>query len=201
MTWTVDEPMARSCHAIAHEGRVWLVDPLTDEEALDAAEALGPIAGVIQLLDRHDRDSETLARRYGVPHLRLPEQLPDTPFAVLKMVWLPGWRELALWLPSQSALVVAESVGTGAYFALAGRPAGIHPMLRLRPPGALRRAPAAAPDGGPRPLAARRRRGGAGRGAGAQPQGHPAGTRGNGARLQMTSVRCSPTGARLRSSR
>ena len=130
--------MARSCHAIAHEGRVWLVDPLTDDEALDAAEALGQIAGVIQLLDRHDRDSETLARRYDVPYLRLPEQLPDTPFAVSRMVWLPGWRELSLWLPSQSALVVAESVGTGAYFALAGRPAGIHPMLRLRPPGGLR---------------------------------------------------------------
>jgi len=130
--------MARSCHAIASDGRVWLVDPVTDDEALDAAEALGDVAGVIQLLDRHNRDCTSLARRYDVPHLRLPEQLPDAPFAVLKTVWLPGWRELALWLPSQSALVVSEAVGTGAYFALAGRPAGIHPMLRLRPPGALR---------------------------------------------------------------
>ena len=131
--------MARACHALAHEGRVWLVDPLTDDQALEAAEALGELEGVIQLLDRHDRDCEALARRYGVPHLRLPEQLPDTPFEVSRMVWLPGWRELSLWLPSQSALVVAESVGTGAYFALAGKPAGIHPMLRLRPPGELRR--------------------------------------------------------------
>jgi len=130
--------MARSCHALAHEGRVWLVDPVTDDEALDAAEALGDMAGVIQLLDRHNRDCEALARRYDVPHLRLPEQLPDTPFEVLRTVWLPGWRELALWLPGQSALVVSEAVGTGAYFAL-GRRAGIHPMLRLRPPGVLRR--------------------------------------------------------------
>lgn len=138
VTWTVDEPMARSCHALAHDGRVWLVDPLTDDEALTAAEALGDVAGVIQLLDRHNRDCAELARRYGVPHLRLPEQLPDTPFEVLKTVWLPGWRELALWWPAQAALVVSEAVGTGAYFALAGRPAGIHPMLRPHPPGALR---------------------------------------------------------------
>ncbi len=130
--------MARSCHALAHEGRVWLVDPLTDDAALDAAEALGQVAGVLQLLDRHARDCEALARRYDVPHLRLPEQLPDTPFQVRRAVWLPGWRELSLWLPGQSALVVAESIGTGAYFALAGKPAGIHPMLRLRPPGVLR---------------------------------------------------------------
>lgn len=139
VTWTVQEPMARSCHALAHEGRVWLVDPLTDDEALDAAESLGQVAGVLQLLDRHARDCEALARRYDVPHLRLPEQLPDTPFQVSRMVWLPGWRELSLWVPAQSALVVAESAGTGAYFALAGKPAGIHPMLRLRPPGELRR--------------------------------------------------------------
>ena len=193
--------MARSCHALAHEGRVWLVDPLTDDEALDAAEALGEVAGVIQLLDRHNRDCEALARRYDVPHLRLPEQLPDTPFEVLRTVWLPGWRELALWLPSQSALVVSEAVGTGAYFALAGKPAGIHPMLRLRPPGRAPPAPAAAPDGRPRAVAARRRGGGPRRGAVAQPARHPASTRRNGARLPMTSVPCSPADARLRSSR
>lgn len=130
--------MARSCHALAADGRVWLIDPLDDEEALAAAGALGEVTGVLQLLDRHNRDCELLARRYSVPHLRLPEQLPDTPFDVLKTVWLPGWRELGLWLPDRETLVISEAVGTGAYFALAGRPAGIHPMLRLRPPGVLR---------------------------------------------------------------
>lgn len=138
ITWTVvDEPMERSSHALAADGRVWLIDPVTDEAALAAAQELGEIAGVIQLLDRHKRDCAALASRFGVEHLRLPEAIGDAPFETFEVRSVPGWRERALWWPEHSLLVVAEAVGTCAYFAV-GRPLGMHPMLRLLPPGALR---------------------------------------------------------------
>lgn len=139
VTWTVAEPMERSSHALATDGRVWLVDPVADEAALGAAEALGEVTAVLQLLDRHPRDCATLAARYGVPHHRLPDRVPDSPFELSRMVWLPGWREVALWWGEHEALVVPEAVGTASYFAVAGRPLGIHPLLRAKPPDALRR--------------------------------------------------------------
>ena len=40
LTWTVDEAMERSSHALAEGGRVWLVDPVADSRALEAVEAL-----------------------------------------------------------------------------------------------------------------------------------------------------------------
>jgi hypothetical protein len=137
-TWTCDDAMERSSHALAHEGRVWLIDPVDDASGLAAAERLGTIAAVVQLLDRHPRDGEALAARYGVPYLRLPEALPDAPFEVFRTLWLPGWRELGLWWPQRRALVVAETVGTCAYFAPTQATVGVHPMLRLLPPGAPR---------------------------------------------------------------
>jgi hypothetical protein len=139
ITWTAEEPMERSSHALAHEGRVWLIDPYADEAALRAAVALGEIAAVVQLLDRHPRHCEEIAERFSVPHLRLPEFLPDSPFEVHRMVWKPRWRELCLWWEEHQALVVAESVGTSDYMAIGGRPVGVHPMLRLKPPDTLSR--------------------------------------------------------------
>lgn len=138
VTWTVvDEPLQRSSHALAVDGRVWLVDPVDDPDALRAAEALGEVTGVLQLLDRHPRDCEALAKRYGVEMLRLPEAgVPRTPFVVLRPVWWPMWRELALWWPERRTLVVAEALGTVAYFA-AGRRAGVHPFRRALPPRSL----------------------------------------------------------------
>jgi hypothetical protein len=92
---------------------------------------------VLQLLDRHPRDCAALARRYGVPHLRIPESLEDTPFEVRRVTWLPGWREVALWWPDREALVIPEAVGTAPYFAVGGRVLGMHPMLRVKPPAVL----------------------------------------------------------------
>ena len=130
--------MQRSSHALAAGGRVWLIDPVADDAGLAAAEGLGDVAGVVQLLDRHNRDCEELADRYGVPHLRVPDAVPDAPFELGRTLWFPGWRELHLWWPEHRLLLVSEAVGSSPYFA-AGRRAGIHPMLRLRPPGAVRR--------------------------------------------------------------
>ena len=86
LTWTVREPLERASHALAHDGRVWLIDPVADEAALRAALGLGEMAAVVQLLDRHPRDCKKIAQRFSVPHLRLPEVLPDSPFAIHRMV-------------------------------------------------------------------------------------------------------------------
>src|SRR5687767_15936561 len=73
LSWVIDEPMQRTSHAIADGGRVWLIDPVDVPEAVDRALALGELAAVLQLLDRHPRACATLAERYRVPHLRLPD--------------------------------------------------------------------------------------------------------------------------------
>lgn len=134
LSWVVDERMERTSHAIAGDGRVWLVDVVDDAAALERVPALGDPAAVVQLLDRHPRDCAAVAERLGVPHVRLPSALPGSPFEVLDVVQVPRWREVALWWPQRKALVVAEAVGTGPYFAVGPGPAGIHPWLRMTPP-------------------------------------------------------------------
>jgi hypothetical protein len=138
LTWVMDEAMERGSHALADDGRVWFVDPVQDDEALARAATLGAAAGVIQLLDRHNRDCAALAARLEVPHLRVPDLLPDTPFTVHRVVHNRLWREVALWWPGRRALVVAEALGTTAAFAVGDGPVGIHPLLRLRPPNGLK---------------------------------------------------------------
>ena len=54
------------------------------------------------------------------------------------MLDVPRWRECALWWPERRALVVAEAIGTNKVFALGDGAAGMHPLLRGLPPGALR---------------------------------------------------------------
>ncbi len=133
LTWVESSAMRRAAHALRHDGRVWLIDPFADEVALDAAGQLGRPAAVIQLLDRHDRDCVEIAQRLGVPRLRIPVAIPDSPFAVVPVLSQRWWREVALWWAAERTLVVAEAVGTAPAFGL-GRRVGVHPMLRLTPP-------------------------------------------------------------------
>jgi hypothetical protein len=125
--------MTRASHAVVDQGRVWLIDPFEDAQALAAVAELGRAAAVIQLLDRHRRDGEAIARRLGVPLLRMPAAVSDSPFEVVEVISLPKWKEIALWWPAKKTLVVAEAVGTAPLFAL-GRAAGVHPLLRPVPP-------------------------------------------------------------------
>jgi hypothetical protein len=133
ITWSESGGMARAAHGVAHAGRVWLIDPFEDDEALEAVAALAPPAGVFQLLDRHNRDCEPIAARLAVPLMRVPRAAPDTPFEVIPVISRPGWREVALWLGDARGLIIAEAIGTAPAFAL-GRRAGVHPLLRLIPP-------------------------------------------------------------------
>ncbi|WP_210495873.1 hypothetical protein [Patulibacter sp. SYSU D01012] len=138
LTWVVREPMARASHALVDDGRVWLVDPVADDEALERAAALGEPVGVLQLLDRHNRDAAAVARRFGVPLVRLPGVLGGTPFEVLPVVDRRWWREVALWWPERRLLLVPEALGTVPYFTLGQGPVGVHPALRATPPTLLR---------------------------------------------------------------
>ena len=138
ISWVLDEAMQRASVALADGGRVWLVDPVDVPEAIDRATALGEPAAVLQLLDRHPRDCAKLARRFGVPHLRMPASVPDSPLSAFDIVNIPRWHEVGLWWPQRRALVVPETVGTGPFYRHGDTPAGIHLFLRLRPPRSLR---------------------------------------------------------------
>jgi hypothetical protein len=137
-SWSPEETLTRTAHALDTGDGVWLIDPVAVPEAIERAQALGRPAGVIQLLDRHNRDCAALAARLGVPHLRLPDTVPGSPFDVIEVLKIPRWHELALWWPEPRVLVVAEAIGTNDVYALGDSPAGVHPMLRAFPPGALR---------------------------------------------------------------
>jgi hypothetical protein len=133
VTWVEQNAMARAAHALVDDGRVWLIDPYENADALAAATELGTPAGVLQLLDRHNRDGNTIAQRLGVPLMRLPMDAAGTPFTAVPIISNRAWREVALWWADERALLVAEAIGTAPAFAL-GRRAGVHPMLRLVPP-------------------------------------------------------------------
>ena len=136
-SWIVDEPMTRTSHALAAEGRVWLVDPVDWPDAVERARALGEPAGVIQLLDRHRRDCAMLAARLSVPHAATPVEVPGSPFECLPVKSSGRWKETALWWPQTRTLVVAEAVGTNAFFTGGSEPVGVHLLLRLTPPTML----------------------------------------------------------------
>lgn len=134
ITWVIDEPMARASHAVVDEGRVWIIDPVDVPEVMGEVAGLGEPAGVIQLLDRHNRDCQTVADRLGVDLLRLPESIEGSPFEVIDVVDSPIWKEKALWWQEEQVLVIAEAVGTNRFYRPGSAGAGIHLGLRLTPP-------------------------------------------------------------------
>jgi hypothetical protein len=128
-----DEFMQRCSHALVHAGRVWLVDPLDVDGAEERVRAAGEPAGVLQLLDRHNRDCAELARRLDVPHHVVPPE-PVGPFEFLPIRSNRRWREVALWWRDRRVLACADALGTAAYFCAGGERLAVHPLLRLRPP-------------------------------------------------------------------
>jgi hypothetical protein len=136
---STEQPYLRlTSHALRADGGVWLVDPAEGEGVEERVRALGEPAGVLQLLDRHNRACAAFAERLGVPHHRVPfdgvgpfETVPVT----RRRRW---WKEVALWWPEQQTLVVAEAVATTRYFPVGGDRVGVHPVLKLTPPRRLR---------------------------------------------------------------
>jgi hypothetical protein len=139
--WLDDaDPLRRTSHALVVDGAVWLVDPISWDDAEARALDLGHPRGVVQLLDRHGRDCAAAAERLGVPHHVVPRApIEGAPFDFLPVAGSRFWRESALWWPIPRVLVVADALGTVGYFRAPGERVGVHPLLRLRPPPALRR--------------------------------------------------------------
>ena len=128
-----DEFMQRCSHALVLREQVWLIDPVDADEVEERVRAAGEPAGVLQLLDRHNRDCAELARRLDVPHLVVPQE------SIGKFEFLPirssrRWREVALWWQERRVLVCADALGTADYYRAAGERLAVHPLLRLRPP-------------------------------------------------------------------
>lgn len=125
-------------HALVADGRVWLVDPV-EGDVEERIRALGEPAGVVQLLDRHERACVEWARRLDVPHHLVPFAGVG-PFEAVPVVRRAFWRESALWWPERRVLVCADALGTiPHYFALGGERLGLHPLLRVVPPRQLGR--------------------------------------------------------------
>jgi hypothetical protein len=131
--WIVDEFMERCSHGLVEDGRVWLIDPL-DRTGLDArVRAAGIPAGVLQLLDRHQRDCAALAARLGVPHHRVPRDAVG-PFEFVPIKSGRFWDEVALWWPERCVLLCGDALGTADYFLAGSDRLAVHPALRLWPP-------------------------------------------------------------------
>jgi hypothetical protein len=129
--------MTRTSHALAADGRVWLVDPVDWPDAIERARTLGELSGVLQLLDRHNRDCARLAQQLGVPHLVAPGEIPQSPFECIPLERMKLWTETALWWPQTRTLVVAEALGTNSFYTGGHAELGVHFLLRVKPPAVL----------------------------------------------------------------
>ena len=132
--WIEATSYARTAHALAADGRVWVIDPLEAAGVDERIRALGEPAGVVLLLDRHRRDGDAFAERLGVPLHVVPKELPGTPFELLPVRRNRFWKEVALWWPERRVLVCADALGTAPFFRASDERVGVHPFLRLRPP-------------------------------------------------------------------
>jgi hypothetical protein len=143
--WIHPDPsfMLRAAHAVRAQGRIWLIDPIDGDGVDERIRALGEPAGVVRLLDRHPRDCEAFAARYGVPLHREPRGgVGGAPFEVVSVVRIPRWTEVALWFPDERTLVCADALANAPGYRAPGEPVGVHPFLRLRPPRILTTYPA-----------------------------------------------------------
>jgi hypothetical protein len=138
--WIADEKLRRTSHAVKTRGEVWVFDPLMWEPALERIRALGEPVGVVQLIDRHERDCAAVASALGVPHYAVPLQgIAASSVEILPLVRSRFWKEVAAWIPELRALVVGDALGTVGYFRAAREPIGVHPLLRVKPPKSLAR--------------------------------------------------------------
>jgi hypothetical protein len=130
--------MLRAGHAVLSGGRVWIIDPPAGDGVLDRIVGLGAPGGVVQLLDRHNRDCADVADRLGVPLYRLPfGGVTDAPFDVIPILRSPVWKEVALWFPAERTLVCADALAAAPGYTARRERVGVHPFLRAFPPRRL----------------------------------------------------------------
>jgi len=131
--WIVDEFLERCSHALIAAEHVWLIDPVDGDGVEDRVRSAGTPAGVIQLLDRHNRHCAILAARLGVPHHVVPRE-PIGPLEFISIRDGRFWKEVALWWPQPRVLICGDALGTSRYFHTPNERLAVHPLLRLRPP-------------------------------------------------------------------
>ena len=66
-----------------------------------------------------------------------PDEIADSPLQCIPVKRMKRWAETALWWPETRTLVVAEAVGTNAFYTGGKSPVGVHLLLRLTPPKVL----------------------------------------------------------------
>ncbi len=133
--WIQEERYERCSHALACDGRVWLLDPVEADGVEERVRALGEPAGVIQLLDRHNRDCAAFAARLRVPHHVVPrEPIEGAPFQFVLVRKGRHWQESALWWPQERLFACADALGTGRFYPARGERLAVHPLLRVIPP-------------------------------------------------------------------
>lgn len=147
-----EETMQRASHAlVTDDDEVWLIDPVDAPGIDDLLAAFGTVAGVVVTMDRHRRDSASIANRHDVsvhlpgwvdvavdaPTRQFRRRLDETPYRAIEVVDVPGWHEAALYDETTGTLVVGEALGTAPYFLTNRERLGVHPMLRLFPPRVL----------------------------------------------------------------
>jgi hypothetical protein len=135
--WRQDEAIERCSHALAVDGRVWLLDPVDEPELEERVRALGEPAGVLQLFDRHGRGCAAWAERLGVPVVQAWGPAGASPFRVLVVGARRWWREVALWEPGSRTLICGDALGTADLFLAGGETIAVHPLLRPVPPRVL----------------------------------------------------------------
>ena len=131
--WIVEEFMERCSHALIDDGRVWAIDPVDGDGVEERIRAAGTPAGVLQLLDRHNRDCARLAARLGVRHHVVPQGSVG-PFACIAVRDRNSWNEVALWWSDRRVLVCADVLGAAPYYRAGNERLAVHPLLRVRPP-------------------------------------------------------------------
>ncbi|GGL21941.1 hypothetical protein GCM10009037_01630 [Halarchaeum grantii] len=151
-TWLAhpEEAMARASHILDTDAGILLVDPVDAPGLDELVSEFGDVAGVVLLLDRHERDCTAVATRHDVPVYRpsfltrdvgvqtdpFSGTLPGTDYSLIRVLDTPVWNEAALF--DGETLVVPEAVGTAEFFRGTDERLGVHPALRLTPPSALR---------------------------------------------------------------
>ena len=135
--------MERAGHAVLAGDGVWVIDPIDGDGVDERIRALGEPKGVVRLLDRHPRDCEAFAARFGVPlHCEPRAGVTGAPFDVVPVLNIRGWHEVALWFPLERTLVCADALANAPGYRAPGECVGVHPFLRLRPPRRLTEYPA-----------------------------------------------------------
>lgn len=153
LTWIAEpeKPIQRASHALLGDDGVWIVDPVDTEEIHAEIEALGDVAGLTVLIDRHRRDVSAFARRYDVP-VHVPSVLGDaldssgvpvetfegglerSGYRSRPVVSNRLWREAALVSHGGKTAIVPEALGRNDFYRARDERVGIHPGLRLWPP-------------------------------------------------------------------